>query len=465
MTGVAARAAAAVTAVAALTALTAPAAVVADGTVALEAGRPLATALTAMGTDGAAAALYPRGDEVRLVMARPGDGGRTAGGAPEAVPLPQGAAVEGLAVASGGRVLVAFRTAHSCAPVHVLTRAADGTWASAEAGGGAAVSAAVATAPDGSAAVLAVGCAGDVALRTQDAAGGWSVQPIGFTAAPTARASLALGAAGLAVAGVDGPIPLLLVRQAGAWARTSLPGGPPAVGETIATLRVGIDAQSHPVALLRRVGETGIDVTGPIAAPVSWSLDRLLGTASWVPVSPGGPDSVDVASGGGTLVARRRDGTMLVEGPGGTLVAQIDTLAAAGGPGGAFAYVPRGGPPVLGVGTPPSVTVTAPRSVRFGEAAALRISVTDAAGRPLPRVRVRAAALAAATDDAGAVTLRPVLTATGPVEVVLADAGPVPPMRVTVRIAVRPQPVVLRATIARGASRAVVTGTAASPAA
>jgi hypothetical protein len=442
-------------------ALAAASPALADGTVRLEPGRAVTTALVAMGADGRAAALYPRVSGVRMVVAVPDATGVAVGAAPEAVPVSQGMVIEGLAIDAAGRVLVLARAGYGCSGIGLLIRDASGVWSSLDLAGSAVRAAALAVDTAGSPGVLAIGCGGEIALRRPDATGAWVAEPPMGTAREGARPSLALGAGGAAVAGLDGDRPLIFVRTAaaGAWTQAALPGGPLLLGETVASLRVALDGAGLPVALTVRVGQpvSGIGRVAP--APVVRSLDRL-SAGSWLPVAVGGPEPVDIASAGDTLVARRRGGTLLLEHAGAATVVRVDAAAIAAGAGGRLAYVPRGAPSVLGVGRPPRMTLRAPRGVRFGEPAPIEVTLSSQGGVPIAQSRVHAAAVSGTTDAAGRVTLRPILTRTGSVEVAAVEPGPFAPARAGVRIVVRPQPVTLRARLETEAFRVVVRGSA-----
>jgi hypothetical protein len=285
-------------------------------------------------------------------------------------------------------------------------------------------------------------------------------EPLPATAGATARAAVALGAAGAAVVALDGPEPLVLSRSgAGAWLTLPLPERPLFLGERIISFHLAIEASGAPLALMTRAGPVAQGLSGSAALTVTRRLDRLSGGV-WLPVPTGGVGATDVAGLGDTWVARRGDGTLLVQGAAGATVVPVDAVAAAAAPGGRVAYVPRGAPSTLGVGVPPRLSVSAPRGVRFGERAALAVTLTAPAGVPIQGARVRAAGLSGITDSLGRLTLRPVMTKAATVDVVAAEPGPSAPARVSLKIVVRPQPVSLTAGRVVSASGSFVRGTA-----
>jgi hypothetical protein len=281
-------------------------------------------------------------------------------------------------------------------------------------------------------------------------------EPLPATAGATARAAVALGAAGAAVVALDGPEPLVLSRSsAGVWVALPLPERPLFVGERIVSFHLAIEATGAPLALMTRAGPIAQGVSGTVAR----RLDRL-SAGVWQPVLTGGVEATDVAGFGDTWVARRGDGTLLVQGAAGTTVVPVDAVAAAAAPGGRVAYVPRGAPSTLGVGIPPRLSVSAPRGVRFGERAALAVTLTTPAGAPIQGARVRGGGLSGITDSLGRLTLRPVMTKAATVDVVAAEPGPSAPARASLKIVVRPQLVSLSASRVVSASGSFVRGIA-----
>lgn len=434
----------------------------ADGTVRLEPGRAVGTALVAMGLDGRAAALYPRASGVRMVVAAPDATGAVAGGSSEKVPVARGTVIEGLGIDATGRSLVLVRAGYDCSPVSLMVRDPAGAWSTIALGGAPARQAALGIDPAGAPGVLSVGCAGEIALRRPDAAGTWVAEAVPGTVDRVAHAAVALGAAGTAVVGVGGGNPIFEVRSGdGAWSAAPLPDRPLFPGEAITSIRLAFDASGAPVAATTRAGPPAQGISGTAALTVSRRLDRLVGGA-WgpLPLPAAGPEPVDVAGMGDTLVARRRDGSLVVQHGGLLSAVPVNAIAAAAGPGGRMAYVPRGAPSVLGVGPPPRMTITAPRGVRFGEAAAFGVKLSMQSSLPVAGARVRVNGVSGITNAQGRVDLHPVLTRTGPVEVLASEPGPVAPVRAVVRIVVRPQPVALRVRLDTRGPRPVVRGSA-----
>lgn len=437
----------------------APAAL-ADGTVRLDGGRAAPTALVAMGLDGRAAALYPRLGTVRMVVAVPDAAGTPQAGPPEDVPVSRGAIVEGLAIDASGRTLVLARSKNDCSDLLLVVRDSSGAWSTTPLGGTPSRDAALTVDPAGVPGLATVGCGGEVAIRRPDATGAWVSEPLPATAGSTARTAVALGAAGAALVALDGPEPLVLSRSvAGAWTPLSLPERPLFRGERIVSFHLAIETTGTPVLSMTRAGPISPGISGTAALAVSHRLDRL-SAGAWVPVPGGGVDATDVAGLGDTWVARRRDGTLLVNGAAGAAVVPVDAVAAAAGPGGRIAYVPRGAPSTLGLGIPPRMSVSARRGVRFGERAPLAITLATPAGPPIVGARVRGGGLSGITDAAGRLTLRPVMTKTSTLDIVAAEPGPSAPVRASLRFVVRPQPVSLRVSRALTQNGSFVQGTA-----
>lgn len=440
--------------------LVVPAAAVADGTVRLDAGRAAPTALVAMGLDGRGAALYPRLGKVRVVVAAPDVAGVVTGGTPQDAPVARGAVIEGMVIDGAGRVFVLARSRHECSGLLLVVRDTVGVWSTVALGGALSRSAVLAADPTGAPGLVSVGCAGEVALRRPDATGAWPPEAIPATAGPQVRPALALGASGAAVVGLDGEQPQLVSRSvAGAWAPLPLPDRPLFFGERVVTFVLAIDAGGAPMAAMTRAGPLAPGITGSGPLSVARRLDRF-SAGAWAPLPTGGVEAVDVSAAGDTWVARRRDRTLLVQSPAGTSVLAVDALAVATAPGGRVAYIPRGAPSVLGFGSPPKITVTAPRGVRFGDRAPLAVRLATTAGAPISGARVRAGEVSGVTDGQGRVALRPVLTRTASFEVVAAEPGPAAPARAPVKIAVRPQAVFLRARFEIAGAGVAVRGSA-----
>jgi hypothetical protein len=440
--------------------LAATPAALADGTVRLDAGRAASSAVVAMGLDGRAAALYPRLGTLRLVLAIPDAAGVARGGVPENAPIARGAVVEGMVVDAAGSVIVLTRSKNECSELSLAVRDPAGTWSTVPLSGPPARAATLAADPAGIPGLVAVGCAGEVALRRPDATGAWPAEPVPATAAPTARPTVALGASGVVVAALDGDRPLILSRStAGIWTPLTLPERPLVFGERVVTFGVVVDGAGAPVVAMTRAGplSPGVGSSEPLA--VTRRLDRL-SAGVWQPVQAGDVSAIDVRGLGDTWVARRRDGTLLVVAATATATLPIDAVAVAAAPGGRVAYIPRGAPSVLGFGAPPRLTVTGARGVRFGEPTALRVTLTAPAGGPVPGARVRTAGLSGVTDTQGRLVLRPVMTKTASVDVVSVEPGPFAPVRASRKIVVRPQSVTLTAQLVENETRATVSGLA-----
>lgn len=440
--------------------LAATPAALADGTVRLDGGRAAPTALVAMGLDGRAAALYPRLGKVRMVVAIPDATGVAQAAPPEDVPIARGAVVEGLVFDASGRALILARTKNDCSDLFLVTRDSSGVWSTAPLGGIPSRDATLAVDPAGGPALATIGCAGAVSVRRPDAAGVWAAEPVPATAGATARVALALGAAGVAVVALDGAEAHVLSRSgAGAWTTLPLPERPLFPGERIVSFHLAIEASGAPVASMTRAGPLAQGISGTAAPTVAHRLDRFAAGA-WLPVATGGVPATDVAGLGDTWVARRRDGTLLVQSAAGAIVVPVDAVGAAAAPGGRMAYVPRGAPSTLGLGIPPRLSVVAPRTVRFGERARLAVTLATPAGMPVVGARVRGGGRSSITDAAGRLTLRPVMTRTSTLDIIAAEPGPSAPVRAPLRIVVRPQPVSLKVGRVVGENGSFVRGTA-----
>jgi hypothetical protein len=431
----------------------------ADGTVRLDPGRAAPTALVAMGLDGRAAALYPRLRKVRLVVTVPDASGAAVGAAPVDVPVARGAVIEGFGIDSAGQVVVLTRAALECSTASLLIRDAGGAWTTAPLGPAPVRAAALAVDPAGLPGVLAIDCAGAMSLLRPGPTGAWVGEVVPGAPDPAARPALALGT-GIALVATDGRQPLVLVRSGtGAWAPQPLPGRPLFAGERIVGFSAAVDAAGAPVLAGTRAGPLETGITGTAASTVERRLDRLA-AGVWTPITSGTPPVVAVASLGDTLVARRRDGTLLVQHGATQSSMRVDAIAAAAGPGGRIAYVARGAPSVLGLGAPPTMTITSRRTALFGEKASVAVSLVSPAGLPVAGARVRVGGVSGITDVQGRVTLRPVITRTASLDVAAIDPAPVAPVRRPFRIAVRPHLVLLQASLTRNGSRVEVRGVA-----
>ena len=384
----------------------APASALAGSTTALQPGAGVAAARVAVDPAGVAAALYAGTGGVAVQLADTS--------APDRVPLPAGAVVEGFAMAAGGRPAVLARAGRGCSALVAVIRAAPGQWTTEELGGAPARAAAIATDPAGELSALAVGCQGALTQWVRAPTGDWSAQPVGVAVGADARPSLAAGAGGAAVAAWSGRAAGIAVRGPGGdWQPVGLPGGRLGPRETVSALTAALDPAGRPVALVVRGPRRAPDPASGELGAVGRSVSRLVGGA-WTPFGGGAAPPVALAAAGQSLAVVRRGDGVQVESAAGAERIPVDAVVLGVGADGTLAYLPRAHPSVLGSGIPPRLVLEGPARARWGTSVSLEALLTDA-GLPLAGARVDVPGATGTTDADGRARLETVLTASGSV--------------------------------------------------
>ena len=226
------------------------------------------------------------------------------------VPVPRGAVVDGF-VLSQGQPVVLIQAGPACTDLSVLIRDQAGQW-STEPVAGRARTATISADPAGIPVVASSGCDGALEVRTRAAPQRWTVEQTGIRTLPAGRVSLALGPGGVSVCAIGGEQAAIATRSpAGVWSKLALPaGGPLSPGETVSSLRVGLDPSLRPVSFIVRSPNRRETRKEPRAI-VSRVASRFDG-AIWSQITTV-PNAVSLVGSGGAFAILDRSGQVAVE--------------------------------------------------------------------------------------------------------------------------------------------------------